>query len=154
MRLKVTAWLIFLNLLHTNCLISSFNVTYLLQSFWPFWLQRILLVTFLLNFCPTNCLISSFKQWLSSSSRLSSVSFGKKTTSITFAFSQIFTRSERERLFFPLSLLSPLFPPNTRAQTKPWSFFILLIVPYRSPPQIFQEMRVRFCLSDFFFVLC
>ncbi len=57
----------YLNIFHTNfrdCLISSFNVTYLLQTFWSFWKESIFAVMILLNFCHTNCLISSFKKWL------------------------------------------------------------------------------------------
>jgi hypothetical protein len=50
----------YLNLFHTNSLISSLMLRTGLLVFWPKYQHRFLVITFLLNFGHTNCFISEF----------------------------------------------------------------------------------------------
>jgi hypothetical protein len=53
----------YLNVVHTNCLISSSKLRTGLLEFWPKCQHRFLVITFLVNFCHTNCFISEFHFW-------------------------------------------------------------------------------------------
>ncbi len=51
----------YLNLFHTNCLVSSLMLRTGLLEFWPKCQHRFLEITFWLNFCHTNCFISELR---------------------------------------------------------------------------------------------